>query len=383
MAIVEAEIVEGGRWKFAANYDIIIDGCLPRELTLEILLRLPVKSLVNFKLVCKSWNYLISSPDFIKSRTRSSNNPTLTLLYDRYCMQLYSLNPTVSRENLSFHNNEPKFYELIGSCDGLICMYSPLEECIYIFNPLTKETKKISTPYHKPARCFLEIEGVSWFGLIPSINDYKIWLVVRIPKLNLRIHVYSMRDDNWRELDTISAFRFIDDARILFWGMNAVEKNETLHCSFEYDYNEFMVKYDLVQDIIELERINLNHNQDIKYKNKPSIGILKDSSLCICKVHALKGVMDVWKLDQYSNSDSWNKLFRLDLGLLQAPWVFLLGFISNGRILVRSSSDELVLVDLDQNPPLQVRLGTLVNKNNSLFDLLDYSESLVSPFSLP
>ncbi|XP_056693973.1 putative F-box protein At1g12855 [Spinacia oleracea] len=323
MAVVEAEIVEGGRWKFASNYDII-DGCLPYELTLEILFQLPVKSLVN----------------------------------------------------LSFHKYDPVFCDLIGSCDGLICMYSPRDKCIYIFNPLTKETKEISTPYHKSARRFLKIEGASWFGFVPSINDYMIWLVVTIPTLNLRIHVYSMRDDNWRELDNT---RFID---VMVGGMNAVVMNGTLHCSFNNDYNEFMVKYDLVQDIIELERIKLNHNQD-KYYNEPSIGILQDSSLCICKVDSFYGVMDVWKLDQDSNSDSWNKLFSLDLGLPQ--FVFLLGFTSNGRISVRSSSNELEVVDPNQNPPLQVRLGTIDNYNNRcrLFELLEYSESLVSPFSLP
>ncbi|XP_056694365.1 F-box/kelch-repeat protein At3g23880-like [Spinacia oleracea] len=367
-------VVEGGRWKIAANYDIIIDGCLPPELTLEILLRLPVKSLLNFKLVCKSWNSLICSPDFIKSHTRNSNNPSLTLLYDRDFMELYSLNPTVSQVDLT-----PQYYpysEFIGSCDGLICIYSPRKECIYILNPLTNETKKISTPYHEPDRMI----RVSWFGFDPSINDYMIWLVVGIRKRNLRIHVYSTKDDNWRELDT-SVFIFIDDC--MFWGMNVVVMNETLHCWLGNDYNNFMVKYNLVKDIIEIERINLNYNQDIKYSNEPSIGILQDSSLCLCKVNGINGVMDVWKLDQYSNSDFWNKLFRLDLGL--PKFVTLLGFTSNGRILVKSSSYELVLVDPNQNPPLQVRLGTIDYHNDRCrsFDLLDYSESLVSPFSLP
>jgi len=40
---------------------------LPHELIIEILLRLPVKSLIRFKCVSKSWFCLISDPHFANS----------------------------------------------------------------------------------------------------------------------------------------------------------------------------------------------------------------------------------------------------------------------------------------------------------------------------
>ncbi|XP_056693949.1 F-box/kelch-repeat protein At3g23880-like [Spinacia oleracea] len=379
--------------KFAAKYDTI-DGCFPQELIHKIFLQLPVKSLVNVKLVCKSWNSLISSLDFVKSYTRTSNNRPLTLLYDKNLTLLYSLshresdnlNPTVLQVNPYFRNDiEVRIdCELIGSCDGLICTYSQLEERIYILNPLTKEIKGISTPY--PINPF-KLESVSWFGFVPSINDYMIWLVFGTPILTLKIHVYSIRDNKWRELDTSNAFGLIDMKKDIFWGKNAVIKNESLHCWLGNRENNYMVKYDLIQDIIEVLPINLNDNQDFRYNNHPSIGILQDSSLCICKIYNLSNnynmwVMDAWKLDKYSKSDSWNKLSSLDLGLPQSPVVSLLGFTSNGGILVTSAEKELVLVDPNKDPPVLVRLRTIVD-DSTLFDLLDYSESLVSPFSLP
>lgn len=38
---------------------------LPEEIVMEILARLPVKSLLRFKSVCRGWRAIISEPSFI------------------------------------------------------------------------------------------------------------------------------------------------------------------------------------------------------------------------------------------------------------------------------------------------------------------------------
>ncbi|MCI34852.1 F-box/kelch-repeat protein, partial [Trifolium medium] len=45
---------------------------LPFELIVEILSKLPVKSLMQFQCVCKSWKSLISDPNFAKKHLRMS-----------------------------------------------------------------------------------------------------------------------------------------------------------------------------------------------------------------------------------------------------------------------------------------------------------------------
>ncbi|XP_056689496.1 F-box/kelch-repeat protein At3g23880-like [Spinacia oleracea] len=392
------------RSKFAENYDHI-DGCLPRELTLEILFRLPTKSLVRFKLVCKIWNSLISNPNFIKSYTLNSNNQPVTLLYDDY----FNLRKSLSlgkRDNLNLNNNptvleiNPSFFpdtianlcHLIGSCDGLVCTYSEHTKLIYLCNPLTKETKEISLPHLKTQPYNRnDIKSMSWFGSVPSINDYKILLVYGNSMPNLRIHAYSMRDEMWRELDT-SAFNRLDITTIYInWGKNMVLINETLHICLDINsQNQFMAKFDLVQEILELIPIILK-DDDNDYLGGDFVDIFQDGSICICEFRFcsreemninLCKWMDVWKLEQYGKWDSWNKLFSFDMGVFD----FRIGITSYGKLILKRGTSrnrvvefELVLVDMTQNPTNQIQLGGV----DGIVYVLEYVETLVSPFSLP
>ena len=54
---------------------------LPHELMVEILLRLPVKSLIRFKSVSKPWRSLISDTHFTKSHLDLAAAPTNRFLY--------------------------------------------------------------------------------------------------------------------------------------------------------------------------------------------------------------------------------------------------------------------------------------------------------------
>ncbi|RHN63682.1 putative F-box domain-containing protein [Medicago truncatula] len=59
---------------------------LPEELIVEILLRLSVKSLLQYKCVCKTWKTLLSDPQFAKSHLLSSNvHPQLVSVFMGYC----------------------------------------------------------------------------------------------------------------------------------------------------------------------------------------------------------------------------------------------------------------------------------------------------------
>ncbi|CAN4092888.1 unnamed protein product [Withania somnifera] len=127
---------------------------LPPELVTEILLRIPVKPLLKFKSVSKSWLALISSPDFINSHLRlSSNNKDNK--YHRLILQtanhphdpkVCSLGPLLNESvTEAFDVHYPMGNEVltVGSVNGLICL-DLFEKGLIIWNPSIKNYKKLA-----------------------------------------------------------------------------------------------------------------------------------------------------------------------------------------------------------------------------------------------
>ena len=104
------------------------NGYLPREIVANFLKRLPVKSLVQFKLVCKAWRNLIKNQDFIAEHLHhfAHENPLLFIhAYDPMNPSLRLLDPqTETVENLSTASMDVFNYDwtIVGSCNGVICM---------------------------------------------------------------------------------------------------------------------------------------------------------------------------------------------------------------------------------------------------------------------
>jgi len=126
---------------------------LPAELITEILLRLPVKSVLHCKSVCKSWLSLISDPHFASSHFQLAASPTHKLL---------SINHDDPKKTLSIDFNASPYndsafvslsldffrpgygFEIGGSCRGFLFLRSYSNS--YIWNPSTFATKKYLCP---------------------------------------------------------------------------------------------------------------------------------------------------------------------------------------------------------------------------------------------
>lgn len=180
---------------------------IPHDLlTYQILIRLPIKTLIRFKSVSKCWYSIISSPQFgnahFKLRPFSLSTQCLFVKagqsFKLFCydddddeivgyfgskgfIEIYT--------DFDLHDND---LHLVGSIDGLVCLSSLLGFFI-VWNPITHQFRKISDPYVQSYRC-------SWgFGYTSFDNDYKIIRIVEMPKM--MAHVFSLRANQWRRID--------------------------------------------------------------------------------------------------------------------------------------------------------------------------------------
>lgn len=100
----------------------------PEDIIREILLRLPVQSLLRFKTVSKLWVDVITSSNFIDSHYQHPSKPKLfvTLTQRR---ELYSISVLpgginrVDDRSMPFALEAGKYAaEIVGSSNGLVCL---------------------------------------------------------------------------------------------------------------------------------------------------------------------------------------------------------------------------------------------------------------------
>ncbi|EYU35218.1 hypothetical protein MIMGU_mgv1a024654mg [Erythranthe guttata] len=119
------------------------------DLLIDIFLRLPIKSLVRFKLVSKRWHSLVTDPQFCLMRSNTNPNPAVGLFllsptdsisYDYVSLSINkSGNPPFRK--LDF-DDEPRGVRILQSCNGLLlCCSNSARDCnkrYYVYNPTTK-----------------------------------------------------------------------------------------------------------------------------------------------------------------------------------------------------------------------------------------------------
>lgn len=99
------------------------DGGLLDDLFVDILLRLPVKSILRFKSVCKSWNTVIKDRFFVKLQLNRAvvDNMNLGLMMIRLPItrQLFTIELNASSESVVPCDGYWRFI-VWGSCNGIL-----------------------------------------------------------------------------------------------------------------------------------------------------------------------------------------------------------------------------------------------------------------------
>nr|XP_017251619.1 PREDICTED: F-box protein CPR30-like [Daucus carota subsp. sativus]XP_017251620.1 PREDICTED: F-box protein CPR30-like [Daucus carota subsp. sativus] len=211
----------------------------------EILVRLPVKSVLICKSVCKPWLSTISNPYFVKYQLqRAMNNPNTLLIIKDYALgdekegTLTTLDMFPVQINSLVMPSMFSAYPLVGSCNGIVCVEN-ISNSIYLWNPSIRQYKRIAGPFR------FELQYKLGFGFDSISNDYKVicimyktWTEVKVPE----VFVYSANADSWRNFED----PVLENLKI-YWGYHVVVKGVV----YFYNVNEF-ISFDLHKEVFGL-----------------------------------------------------------------------------------------------------------------------------------
>ncbi|XP_073129570.1 F-box protein At3g07870-like [Henckelia pumila] len=121
------------------------------SILIGILVKLPLKSVITCKLVCKSWYHIISDPYF--AHAYNSLEPFKCSLYldsrsDEICLIETGKEKEVVETSLNvkrrLSTRKDQMLEIVGSCNGLLCFLvktrlpdDRYKENVCVYNPLT------------------------------------------------------------------------------------------------------------------------------------------------------------------------------------------------------------------------------------------------------
>ncbi|OMP01383.1 hypothetical protein COLO4_11920 [Corchorus olitorius] len=203
-------------------------GWPPVDIIVDILSRLPVKSIMRFRCVHKTWSCLFKSESFIIKHLETSKNNGMSFV--KYRNSIYSDNNNTLRllnddtyEDCS--DNFPITFKscsglvkVVGSIHGLICLCDFKREVrdslvygskIFLYNPSIRQQKLLPVSnFTRPKKKDVRVGSVALgFGYDELNDDYK---VVRVASLRFNVggekifenqaEVYSLKMDSWKEV---------------------------------------------------------------------------------------------------------------------------------------------------------------------------------------
>ncbi|KAL3616341.1 hypothetical protein CASFOL_039731 [Castilleja foliolosa] len=228
---------------------------LPDDLMLCILTRLPVKAIIRFKSVCKTWFHLFSTPEFIKlhqaqfSSTPEDHQSFIVHSFVRNSMEpknqfyIFNINedvkkkPTILEHPFSHHAQYIQLLHIVGCCNGLVCIFG---HEIVIWNPATKMSKTV------PFRDCRPFKVVSLgFGYDAIKADFKVVMIVATMEYRLTsVEIYSVNLDSWTTVDVGFQFRCFKSENDLILNGNPywvarIDRDKVLVC---FDVLELVFK---------------------------------------------------------------------------------------------------------------------------------------------
>lgn len=195
---------------------------LPAEITLDILSRLPIESILESKLVCTTWRNHVRHPSFSKMHLHHLHHP-FTAAHDssgklgfvvdaisnddKY--HYFECNQNDDDDELTTPVNRIKMINLtfpvkgsrfVGSCNGLMCFARGA--LVWFCNPITREYVMLPKINSYCSNVYLYECWNVGFGYVSATNKYKVVAVgVHVTGTSSEVYIYTLGNGkSWREL---------------------------------------------------------------------------------------------------------------------------------------------------------------------------------------
>ncbi|CAB4274595.1 unnamed protein product [Prunus armeniaca] len=354
---------------------------LNNDIFVEILSRLPAKSLLSLQCVCKSWRALISDYHFvmkhlIHAAATCSINNSLTLFLSS--TRLYSIvSVGLDKDHVHVANREldlpvkiPDILitRIVGSCNGLICLQVNCTN-IVIWNPCTGHSKLLPKPYSL-------LSGFLFFGFgyDSTTDDYK---VIRGSRTALSketvVEVFSLRTNSWwRRSNKDHGYVCLNGKGCFFNG--ALYWVELQWAGGPRPIGSRILSFDLAEEKFQ-ETVSLPYLGKEENYVFAGIGVSRNSLFVYSD--PMGSDLRIWVMKEYRVRESWAEPIEIYLGQILQEEVdesFLrpLCILESGEVLLDYNRNVLVLYNPKGKTFRSIAIGTQS-------DVAIYMETLISP----
>ncbi|KAL3346820.1 hypothetical protein AABB24_025322 [Solanum stoloniferum] len=355
---------------------------IQEEIIMDMLSRLPVKSLFRFKCVSNSWKALIYEPSFKKQHLNHAKNDKLLVLRIAkdsnsffYCSSLLTTTPPHQivrdvQELVCDPQCVPGYYHIYnyniyGSCNGLF-LIGIKQKCF-----LESFYKRINIlPSHWDKFFHGYIHGM---GYDPTSDDYK---VVHIPEENEEAptEILSLKSDSWRKI-------YGGDCSLQSGNMECLT---LLRGSFHW----LTYSVDSMFSLISFNISNEVFGGLLLSKEMPLLCDTIEQGVTVLggmlSVNFLyeedTTIFDLWVMKEYGMEESWTKLFTMrDSRDAYVVLPVVPKYIADGELLFRS--DRRIVLKTFKEPDKRSNLVGLLTTDEDTDTTRDgfvYTETLIS-----
>ncbi|KAL4377683.1 hypothetical protein GQ457_02G034870 [Hibiscus cannabinus] len=292
------------------------DHGVPHDLIEDILVKLPVKSLVRFKYVSQHWFRLITDPRFIDLHlsnqlkngpgfVTASSGSLICYVGSRSYVFLGSM--AVDRDSCTIPHSDiwlvsvskDNDYEMLNSCDGILCFQGRFN--IWVHNPATKEYRLLPSgqDHQHHGHCVV-------FTLDPNPNA--CWKT--IGEVPYKIDVVFSRS------------LYFNGA--IYWLTDEI---------YHLNQAEVIVMFDLHNE--KFQAIPHPSSCSSKPRRLMQLGTLRE---CLCLAHKdVDSLLNIWIMEKQQQKITWEKLYCIEVfrnGLLLIGSRFAFAEHKGGTLLV-------------------------------------------------